>query len=196
MRSWRKARFSMKATTREWIEKAEADFLSATREYRARNRPNFDAACFFAQQCVEKYLKGRLSTKPAPGSARAARESPRGRGPAASSSSRRLSFWIGSPTSCRRRASTGTGITASLRRITRSGPPSRHSRSAISASGARPRLAGTRVTGTAPEAAVTPVTRPKSHAHMTPRGLPGPSSWRGWGRSFRWSARTAAATFG
>lgn len=51
----------MKATTREWIEKAEADFLSATREYRARNRPNFDAACFFAQQCIEKYLKGRLA---------------------------------------------------------------------------------------------------------------------------------------
>lgn len=50
----------MKATTREWIEKAEADFTSASREYRARNRPNFDAACFFAQQCIEKYLKGRL----------------------------------------------------------------------------------------------------------------------------------------
>ena len=51
----------MKATTREWIEKAEADFMSAGREYRARNRPNFDAACFFAQQCIEKYLKGRLA---------------------------------------------------------------------------------------------------------------------------------------
>lgn len=50
----------MKANTREWIEKAEADFISAGREYRARNRPNMDAACFFAQQCVEKYLKGRL----------------------------------------------------------------------------------------------------------------------------------------
>jgi hypothetical protein len=31
------------------MEKAEADFFSAAREYRARNRPNFDAACFFAQ---------------------------------------------------------------------------------------------------------------------------------------------------
>ena len=51
----------MKATAREWIEKAEADFLSASREYRARNKPNFDAACFFAQQCIEKYLKGRLA---------------------------------------------------------------------------------------------------------------------------------------
>lgn len=51
----------MRATTREWIDKAEADFLSAGREYRARVRPNYDAACFFAQQCIEKYLKGRLA---------------------------------------------------------------------------------------------------------------------------------------
>ena len=51
----------MKATAREWIEKAEANFVSALREYRARKRPNFDAACFFAQQCIEKYLKGRLA---------------------------------------------------------------------------------------------------------------------------------------
>src|SRR5439155_6980680 len=27
---------------------------------RARKQPNFDAACFFAQQCIEKYLKARL----------------------------------------------------------------------------------------------------------------------------------------
>jgi HEPN domain-containing protein len=40
--------------------KAEADFNSAGREYRARKNPNFDAACFFAQQCVEKYFKARL----------------------------------------------------------------------------------------------------------------------------------------
>ena len=51
----------MKANAREWIEKAEADFVSAGREYRARQRPNFDAACFFAQQCIEKYLKARLA---------------------------------------------------------------------------------------------------------------------------------------
>jgi HEPN domain-containing protein len=51
----------MKTVTREWIEKAEADFFSAGREYRARRRPNHDAACFFAQQCIEKYLKARLT---------------------------------------------------------------------------------------------------------------------------------------
>lgn len=50
----------MKLAVREWVEKAEADFISAGREYRARKQPNFDAACFFAQQCLEKYLKARL----------------------------------------------------------------------------------------------------------------------------------------
>lgn len=58
----------MRATAREWIEKAEADFVSPRREFRARKKPNFDAACFFAQQCIEKYLKGRLAEaeKPIP----------------------------------------------------------------------------------------------------------------------------------
>ena len=50
----------MKRAAREWIEKAEADFISAGREYRARKQPNFDAACFFSQQCIEKYMKARL----------------------------------------------------------------------------------------------------------------------------------------
>ncbi len=51
----------MKPVAREWIAKAEVDFLSALREFRARKHPNYDAACFFAQQCVEKYLKGRMA---------------------------------------------------------------------------------------------------------------------------------------
>ena len=50
----------MRSAPREWVEKSEADFVSAGREYRARKQPNYDAACFFAQQCVEKYLKARL----------------------------------------------------------------------------------------------------------------------------------------
>ena len=41
----------------EWIEKAEGDYDSAERELRARLRPNYDSACFDAQQCAEKYLK-------------------------------------------------------------------------------------------------------------------------------------------
>jgi len=50
----------MRRATGEWLAKAEADFISALREYRARKQPNFDAACFFAQQCAEKYLKAYL----------------------------------------------------------------------------------------------------------------------------------------
>ena len=50
----------MNPLTHEWVEKAEGDFVSAQREYRARKKPNYDSACFHAQQCVEKYLKARL----------------------------------------------------------------------------------------------------------------------------------------
>lgn len=51
----------MKPETAEWIGKAEGDFASAGRELRARKQPNYDAACFHAQQCAEKYLKARLT---------------------------------------------------------------------------------------------------------------------------------------
>ena len=44
----------------EWIAKAEGDAASANRELNARIRPNYDSACFHAQQCVEKYLKAVL----------------------------------------------------------------------------------------------------------------------------------------
>jgi HEPN domain-containing protein len=50
----------MKPITREWINKAEGDWGSAQRDYRARKDPNYDGACFHAQQCAEKYLKARL----------------------------------------------------------------------------------------------------------------------------------------
>ncbi len=50
----------MKPYTLDWINKAEGDFYSAQREYRARKHPNYDSACFHAQQCVEKYLKAYL----------------------------------------------------------------------------------------------------------------------------------------
>jgi HEPN domain-containing protein len=50
----------MKQSTLEWIAKAEGDWVSTQREARARNAPNYDAACFHAQQCAEKYLKARL----------------------------------------------------------------------------------------------------------------------------------------
>jgi HEPN domain-containing protein len=53
----------MNAQIKEWIEKADGDFASALREYRARNHPNYDSACFHAQQCIEKYLKAVLIKK-------------------------------------------------------------------------------------------------------------------------------------
>jgi len=50
----------MKPITAEWVKKAEADFATMERESRARKNPNYDGVCFHAQQCAEKYLKGRL----------------------------------------------------------------------------------------------------------------------------------------
>lgn len=50
----------MSSLVEEWICKAEGDCTTALREYRARKSPNYDAACFHAQQCIEKYLKAVL----------------------------------------------------------------------------------------------------------------------------------------
>lgn len=50
----------MKPLTAEWVSKAEGDWTTAQRELRARKAPNYDASCFHAQQCAEKYLKARL----------------------------------------------------------------------------------------------------------------------------------------
>ncbi len=50
----------MKPITLEWIEKAEEDWHMMLRGYRARKNPAYNIACFLAQQCAEKYLKGRL----------------------------------------------------------------------------------------------------------------------------------------
>lgn len=50
----------MREEVREWVEKAEGDYFSALREYRARKNVNHDSACFHAQQCIEKYLKAVL----------------------------------------------------------------------------------------------------------------------------------------
>lgn len=50
----------MKPITNEWVAKAEGDFATAVRELNAPSDPNYDAVCFHAQQCAEKYLKARL----------------------------------------------------------------------------------------------------------------------------------------
>ena len=51
----------MKPISREWIDKAEGDFVMMEREGRARKQRNHDGICFHAQQCAEKYLKARLT---------------------------------------------------------------------------------------------------------------------------------------
>lgn len=53
----------MNPLTHEWIAKAEADLLTARREFRARKAPNYDAVCFHAQQAAEKYLKAVLQDR-------------------------------------------------------------------------------------------------------------------------------------
>lgn len=50
----------MNELVQEWINKAEGDYHSALREFRAKKFPNYDAAGFHAQQCIEKYLKAIL----------------------------------------------------------------------------------------------------------------------------------------
>ena len=50
----------MTPMTREWVDKAEADFATAGRELRVRVAPNYDGVCFHAQQSAEKHLKALL----------------------------------------------------------------------------------------------------------------------------------------
>lgn len=56
----------MKPITLEWIEKAEEDWIMMLRGFRARKNPSYNATCFHAQQCAEKYLKGRLEEESIP----------------------------------------------------------------------------------------------------------------------------------
>jgi len=99
----------------------------------------------------------------------------------------------GSSISSRRRGSTAIASTGSLHRTTSCEKPSRRWPSGTSASGATPLPAGMGAAVTPRKAAAT---RIKSPARTTPPGLLGRNSWPGWGRSFRSSARTVAATSG
>src|SRR6185437_15863779 len=47
--------------TREWVAKAESDYDGACEALRSRKKSRRDRICFFSQQCVEKYLKARLT---------------------------------------------------------------------------------------------------------------------------------------
>jgi HEPN domain-containing protein len=50
----------MKPATREWVDKAEADYDVVLLLLRSRKPSRRDPLCFHCQQCAEKYLKGRL----------------------------------------------------------------------------------------------------------------------------------------
>ncbi|MHC4511087.1 MAG: HEPN domain-containing protein [Planctomycetota bacterium] len=50
----------MKPMTAEWVAKAEGDFATMEREGCVTENPNYEAICFHAQQCAERYLKARL----------------------------------------------------------------------------------------------------------------------------------------
>jgi HEPN domain-containing protein len=52
----------MKPETQEWIEKAEGDLKVARREMQTAD-PVYEAVCFHAQQCAEKYLKAVLEER-------------------------------------------------------------------------------------------------------------------------------------
>jgi HEPN domain-containing protein len=52
----------MKETTKQWVLRAEEDFLVAQREHEAKP-PARNAVCFHCQQCVEKYFKAVLQER-------------------------------------------------------------------------------------------------------------------------------------
>jgi HEPN domain-containing protein len=49
----------MKKLTREWVKKAEQDYILAKHVIRNKIRAH-DSVCFHCQQCAEKYLKGLM----------------------------------------------------------------------------------------------------------------------------------------
>src|SRR5438046_8638047 len=50
----------MMPVTQDWVKKAEGDYVVICVLLRSRKRGRYDAICFHAQQCVEKYSKARL----------------------------------------------------------------------------------------------------------------------------------------
>jgi HEPN domain-containing protein len=56
----------MKTSTREWVAKAEEDFMAAAILARPRKKPLWSLVCFHAQQCAEKHVKARLNEASTP----------------------------------------------------------------------------------------------------------------------------------
>lgn len=44
----------------EWVTKAEEDWRVANREIKVEQEPAYNAVCYHAQQCAEKYMKAFL----------------------------------------------------------------------------------------------------------------------------------------
>ncbi|MDE0427728.1 MAG: HEPN domain-containing protein [Candidatus Poribacteria bacterium] len=55
----KKEKRAMNPLTLEWIQKAEGDY-TVMRQNHQSSTPVYDAICFHAQQCIEKYLKAWL----------------------------------------------------------------------------------------------------------------------------------------
>lgn len=56
----------MDVLTELWVTKAEADYITAARELDASESPNYEAVCFHAHQCAERYLKALLQAADIP----------------------------------------------------------------------------------------------------------------------------------
>ena len=50
----------MKQTARDWVKKAEEDYLAALDLGRRRKKQLHNSVCFHCQQSAEKYLKARI----------------------------------------------------------------------------------------------------------------------------------------
>jgi len=50
----------MKQATRDWVKKAEEDYLAALDLSRRRRKQLHNTVCFHCQQSAEKYLKARI----------------------------------------------------------------------------------------------------------------------------------------
>jgi HEPN domain-containing protein len=50
----------MKQASRNWVKKAEEDYLAAVDLARRRKKQLHNSVCFHCQQCAEKYLKARI----------------------------------------------------------------------------------------------------------------------------------------
>src|SRR6266699_2547742 len=56
----------MLPTTREWVSKAESDYDVVLLLLRSRKRARLDPLAFHSQQCIEKYLKAKLTESAIP----------------------------------------------------------------------------------------------------------------------------------